>query len=452
MGKSDCEEGNVTMGEEQTRGRKRATSRDILADLNFRLARVELAVADGQGKFDEMGVFLEELNMEEFRGEVLSSVDKAIAEGDDKDKMLEGRLRSEIATLRQDIEKIFAEFVATREELASTKEELALCKRAIAQGVSTSPISAPRLEVLKPKAYSGSRNSKEIDNFLWGLEKYFKAHGIMEDDAKTIDAVSLYLQDTAMVWWRMKEQEMQRGTCRINSWEDFKRKLKAQFYPGAGELKKRTRLRDYVYEFSNILLELPNYPIEEAFYLFVDGLQPWAKLEVQRRNATDLPTAMLIAEGLVEYDRSERSKSWMDKPRKNHQDEGPSMSGGEPRGNPHFHSNKPNYHQASTLQDKREKPSFSKERGTLKCFLCDGPHIARDCPKKSQLSAMIEREEQLEQEQEEAQMSSMQILNVIKTTDKTSRAQRKGLLFAEAEIGKHVVKALVDTEASGNFL
>ena len=29
----------------------------------------------------------------------------------------------------------------------------------------------------------------------------------------------------------------------------------------------------------------------------------------------------------------------------------------------------------------------------IKCFLCDGPHWARDCPKRKALSAMIEKRE-----------------------------------------------------------
>ncbi|KAL6335496.1 hypothetical protein AAG906_029739 [Vitis piasezkii] len=39
----------------------------------------------------------------------------------------------------------------------------------------------------------------------------------------------------------------------------------------------------------------------------------------------------------------------------------------------------------------------------IKCFLCDGPYWARDCPKRKALSAMIEEREQ----KDEAHMSSM---------------------------------------------
>ena len=39
----------------------------------------------------------------------------------------------------------------------------------------------------------------------------------------------------------------------------------------------------------------------------------------------------------------------------------------------------------------------------IKCFLCDGPHWAHDCPKRKAFSAMIEEREQ----ENEAYMGSM---------------------------------------------
>ena len=56
----------------------------------------------------------------------------------------------------------------------------------------------------------------------------------------------------------------------------------------------------------------------------------------------------------------------------------------------------------------------------IKCFLCDGPHWAPDCPKRKALSAMIEEREQ----EDEAHMGSMQLgalqFNPKPSTPKTS--------------------------------
>ncbi|MBT1664121.1 hypothetical protein KK475_28970, partial [Klebsiella pneumoniae] len=43
-------------------------------------------------------------------------------------------------------------------------------------------------------------------------------------------------------------------------------------------------------------------------------------------------------------------------------------------------------------QNQREgKKDKRKSRPKLKSFLCDGPHIVKECPKRKALSAMIER-------------------------------------------------------------
>ena len=89
-------------------------------------------------------------------------------------------------------------------KIKNLKDELVLIKRALAQGnVSIPSIITPtpsRMDVPKPRLYGGARNAKEIDNFLWSLEQCFKALGV--DDTKKVDHATLYLADTAMVWWR----------------------------------------------------------------------------------------------------------------------------------------------------------------------------------------------------------------------------------------------------------
>ena len=77
-------------------------------------------------------------------------------------------------------------------------------------------VASSKVDVPRSKAYNGSRNMKEVDNFLWSLEQYFKALGVTED-AKKIDSAALYLMDTAMVWWRRRYSDIERGTCIINT-------------------------------------------------------------------------------------------------------------------------------------------------------------------------------------------------------------------------------------------
>lgn len=62
-------------------------------------------------------------------------------------------------------------------------------------------------------------------------------------------------------------------------------------------------------EFSKLLLEIPNYPNSEALFSFMDSLQKWVRMEVQRRGAQDLATTISILESLVEFKRQDKGKA-----------------------------------------------------------------------------------------------------------------------------------------------
>lgn len=118
-------------------------------------------------------------------------------------------------------------------KLESTEEELSLYKRVLAQGspsTSKARTTPSKIDVPRPKSFKGSKNVKELDNFLWSMEQYFKAFA-MTDEALKVDMTSLYLEDTAMVWWRRRQGDIERGTCSISTWAEFKVELKKQFYP-----------------------------------------------------------------------------------------------------------------------------------------------------------------------------------------------------------------------------
>ena len=111
---------------------------------------------------------------------------------------------------------------------------------------------------------------------------------------------------------------MECGTCTINTWADFKKEIKRQFYPENVEylarkslkrLKHTGSIRDYVKEFSTLMLEISDMPEKDLFFNFMDGLQNWVELELQRRGVQDLATAMAVAESLVEFKRSESPKA-----------------------------------------------------------------------------------------------------------------------------------------------
>ncbi|KAI5648405.1 hypothetical protein M9H77_34410 [Catharanthus roseus] len=126
-------------------------------------------------------------------------------------------------------------------QLEEARGDLALCKKAVLAGSTTSTVDPQRVDIPKPKSFAGTRNAREVDKFLWGLEQYFDAVGIIEEGAK-IKSAALYLTDTAMLWWHRRQKDVKRGLCSITTFDDFKGELKRQCYPENTEEEARGRL------------------------------------------------------------------------------------------------------------------------------------------------------------------------------------------------------------------
>ncbi|GKD26085.1 putative retrotransposon gag domain, aspartic peptidase domain protein, partial [Tanacetum coccineum] len=152
--------------------------------------------------------------------------------------------------------------------------------------------------------------------------------------------VTRYLKDTTTLWWRRRYGDIERGTTTIDTWAEFVANFKKQFYPenAKNEAKSRLQLSD-----------------QDSLFYFLNGLQGWAKTELERRGVQDLSTAIAHAEALIDF--STRRESSKPKDQKVNQEKG---------------------------KDKNLKMSY-KSSG---CFICDGPHRARDCPKKASLNGM----------------------------------------------------------------
>ena len=141
------------------------------------------------------------------------------------------------------------------------------------------------MEVPKPQGFSSKRDAKELDNFLWHMERYFEAITLIDEAAK-VRTATLYLTDTTTLWWHWRFANMEKDICTIETWEDFKREIKRQFYPenvaylarkNMRLLKHTGSIRDYVKEFSSLMIDIPNMTEEELLFNFMDNLQGWAE-------------------------------------------------------------------------------------------------------------------------------------------------------------------------------
>ena len=75
--------------------------------------------------------------------------------------------------------------------LQSHGEDVAVLKKAVLQGSSLGPEAPSKVRVLELKGFKGNRNAKELENFLWDMEQFFKAAHIPNGEKVAI--TSMYL-------------------------------------------------------------------------------------------------------------------------------------------------------------------------------------------------------------------------------------------------------------------
>ncbi|KAK2996399.1 hypothetical protein RJ639_026251, partial [Escallonia herrerae] len=132
----------------------------------------------------------------------------------------------------------------------------------------------------------------------------------IDDEKEKVQTVVMYLTDTAASWWRHRYTD----GCDVKMWEKFKRELQRQLYLDSVDDKPSTaeaegRIREYVKEYSALMLKIPEMSERQRLCFFFDGLQYWVATELQRREPHDLASAMMIVERLGDFKQCERLRS-----------------------------------------------------------------------------------------------------------------------------------------------
>ncbi|GKV20109.1 hypothetical protein SLEP1_g30273 [Rubroshorea leprosula] len=412
-----------------------------------RLVKVELAMGDVHEQLDTLDSRMEE---QEDRG---SSVEEL--EG-----KLQGTLNSVVADMHKAMEEfrrsIAAKVSALKVELSEVKGDLVLCKAAMAAGVAagSAPSVAPKLKVPEPPKYGGKRDFKELDNFLWMVESYLDAMNISDDSTKSRMA-TMYFEHDATLWWRCRHAEMQRGLCNINTWEVFKGEFRKQFYPKNAKeaamkklrvLKHTGLIKDYIREYNSLMLEIPNMVAKNRLLYFMDGLQRWAEQELKCRGVQDLTSAIAVVESLIEFSK--------EPPKRGKDKKGSSSKSGGDKSHKAF---KPFKGPEKVGDGGKMPPKVRRD-----CYLCGGPHCARECPQRNKLNAIISAIGEPSQVGE-TQLGAMQVLNAIRVKvqsggDAKVRAvvEQKGvgktLKYVTVKIKGVSVRALLDSGANQNLI
>ncbi|XP_016172403.1 uncharacterized protein LOC107614784 [Arachis ipaensis] len=281
-----------------------------------------------------------------------------------------------------------------------------------------------KIDLPKPNEFEGVRDAREVDNFLWQIKRYF------EDQGEAIkEKVRKYRKEYL--------QHSHNGR--------FQRELKRQFFPEnvvyearkkLRELKHKNTISDYVREFTTLTLQILNLASEDALFFFIDGLQPWAKQELQRRNIKDVDEAIVVAESLTEYHWEDSKPKSSSKPS--------STKCGEDKGKSFSTKKEGKYSSKKEYEEK--KKDFVPKGG---CFVCKGPYQIKDCPKLGTLASIAEEREA--QSQITECVGSIQLMNVVKGKV-ASTVEKKCLMYVKAFINKKPVMAMIDTGATHNFI
>lgn len=266
-----------------------------------------------------------------------------------------------------------------RTRLGRLDDDAGLLKKAWlnAGNNDTSGAGVKKYRIPEPKAFAGARSAKELENFVYDMEQYFKTAHINEMEKVAI--TTMYLCDDAKLWWRTRTEDKSRSE--ISSWSELKKELRDQFLPAnsgwqAREALRRVKhdktVRDYVKEFTSVMLDVKGMSEEDKVFNFVSNLQPWAQAELRRQGVRDFQQAVAAADSLVDLklDRSDAVSS-----KSKGKDKVVSESGKD-GGTEHDKGNGADGH-----------PNKGKG-GYSGCFICKGSHRAKDCPTREKLAAI----------------------------------------------------------------
>lgn len=362
--------------------------------------------------------------------------------------------KEQLTRMSEDVESLTDVF---KKNLKDLEDEVSLVKRAI-HGSSRGggdPLSQ-KIKVPDPKSFSGTRNAKELENFLWDMEQYFKAARIPDGEKVTI--TSMYLSGDAKLWWRTRtEDDASAGRPRIEVWEILKKELKDQFLPqntawiareSLKKLKHTGTVRDYVKDFSSLMLDIRNMSEEDKLFNFMSGLQPWAQAELRRQGVRDLPTAMTAADCLVDFKMVGSTTQDKKKSKEGKRDKGQSFKFKDKRKDKNQKKDKGGGF-VKAKADYNNKGSSSGIKPNSGCFICNGPHRVRDCPKREKLSAIVADSKGDSDSEGPTRVNPLQMLNAL--TEEQSM-DLKGLMFIQVTLNGKEVLAMVDTGATHTFI
>lgn len=222
--------------------------------------------------------------------------------------------------------------------------------------------------------------AEKLDGWLFKLERIL-AH--VNSDLERISYAELHLSGTALAWARLLDGSGQRP----NTWHDWVAALRRRFNVVNSEeraraqlfkLRQTTDLQDYVRQFDELSLQIAGLDEGTKLYLFINGLRPELRREVQPRQPKSYMEAVNLADG---YDQvlqagttygDATARATLPAPMELDATDGGDdneLAYMQPRRRP------------QPQQRRREAGTMDARGETRRCFTCGRVgHLMRDCP------------------------------------------------------------------------
>lgn len=176
---------------------------------------IEKRAKKGRGKSKDMHISL--------NGRVTepeSSITELKAEVDKTHKVPSDEFKATINVLGGDIIKLVMNEIAkvrheVKTEVSAIRKclnDLEVCVGLLKKAVGTRHM----IDVPGPTPFLGKREARAVDDFIWEIERYHDAWQIT-DDTRKINIATMFLKETAALWWRRRDRDIQQGTCTINT-------------------------------------------------------------------------------------------------------------------------------------------------------------------------------------------------------------------------------------------
>ena len=68
---------------------------------------------------------------------------------------------------------------------------MAVLKKVVLQTSPRTTDSSPKVRVPEPKGFDGARSAKELENFLWDMEQFFRAAQVADEQKVFITGMNL---------------------------------------------------------------------------------------------------------------------------------------------------------------------------------------------------------------------------------------------------------------------